>query len=65
MPMQMWKDTVSEIVDNKNILQRLEDGWAFKPSKKKTSKFSKNKITADVDVITTDLLGPEDLNNKE
>ena len=69
MPMQMWKGQVSEIVDNKQILQRLEDGWALKQSQKtsKTTKGKKEKISEAVaDVITTtDLTGPEDLNNKE
>lgn len=69
MPMQMWKGQVSEIVDNKQILQRLEDGWALKPSQKtsKTTKGKKEKISEAVaDVITTtDLTSPEDLNNKE
>jgi len=67
MPMQMWKGQVSEIVDNKQILQRLEDGWALKPSQKTTSKrYPKYKLEVKgVDVTKTDLTGPEDLNNEE
>jgi uncharacterized FAD-dependent dehydrogenase len=70
MPMQMWKDKVSEIVDNKNIIQRLKDGWAFKPSTNtfKSVKGKREKVSVtEVNVInpTTDLDSPEDLNNKE
>jgi hypothetical protein len=70
MPMQMWKDKVSEIVDNKNIIQRLKDGWAFKPSANtfKSVKGKREKVSVtEVNVInpTTDLDSPEDLNNKE
>ena len=64
MAIQMYKGKVSEIVDNRDVRQRLEDGWTYTPSQPKaTFKFSKNKITADAEVekSTTDLAGPEDL----
>ena len=66
MAIQMYKGKVSEIVDNRDVRQHLEDGWTFNPSQPKaTFKHSKNKITAEGEVITTTDLPKEDLNNKE
>ena len=68
MAIQMYKGQVSEIVSNRDVKGRLEDGWTFSPSEKKsTSTYSRNKIKAkaEVEKSTTDLEGPEDLNNEE
>ena len=68
MAIQMYKGKVSEIVDNRDVRSRLEDGWTFKPSQPTaTFKFSRNKIKAEAEVESTktDLTGPEDLNNEE
>ena len=65
MAIQMYKGKVSEIVGNRQVSQHLEDGWTFKPSQPKaTFKHSKDKITAEGEVITTTDL-KKDLNNKE
>ena len=65
MAIQMYKGKVSEIVGNRQVSQHLEDGWTFNPSQPKaTFKHSKNKITAEGEVITTTDL-KKDLNNKE
>jgi len=64
MAIQMYKGKVSEIVDNRDVRQHLEDGWTFSPSQPTaTFKHSKGKITAEGEVETTDL--KKDLNNKE
>lgn len=67
MAIEMYKGKVSEIVDNRDVRSRLEDGWTFKPSQPKaTFKFSKDKIKAEAEVESTkDLTGPEDLNKEE
>jgi hypothetical protein len=68
MAIQMYKGKVSEIVANRDVKTRLEDGWTFKPSQPKaTFKFSKDKIKASAEVENkqTDPTGPEDLNKEE
>lgn len=65
MAIQMYKGKVSEIVDNRDVRQHLEDGWTFTQSQpKETFKQGKDKITAEGEVKSTDL-PKEDLNNKE
>ena len=61
----MYKGKISEIVDNRNVRQHLEEGWTFNPSQPTaTFKQGKDKITAAGEVQSTDL-PKKDLNNKE
>lgn len=66
MAIQMFKGTVSEIVSNKQVRQRLEDGWTFTPSPQKKF-YSKKKITVkEVEVIKPlESISPEILDNDE
>ena len=66
MAIQMYKGKVSEIVDNRDVRQHLEDGWTFtqKSQSKEAFKHGKDKITAEGEVKSTDL-PKEDLDNKE
>lgn len=68
MAIQMYKGKVSEIVDNRDVKTRLEDGWTFKPSQPKAPvKSIKDRIKAEAEVETktTDPNGPVDLNQEE
>ncbi len=64
MPVEMYKGQDSEMVEAKQMHQRLNDGWTFTPSN--TAKGRRDRIKADA--VTTnkqDLDGPKDLTTKE
>ena len=64
MPVEMYKGQDSEMVEAKQMPQRLNDGWTFTPSN--TAKGRRDRIKADA--VTTnkqDLDGPKDLTTKE
>ena len=64
MPVEMYKGQNSEMVEAKQMQQRLDDGWTFTPSN--TAKGRRDKIKADaVTINKQDLNGPKDLTNKE
>lgn len=68
MKIEMWdKKGNSELVQHKQVEQRLIEGWSFnKPSVQPKPKRQPRKVVVDEVVElkpkTTDLLGPEDLN---
>ena len=64
MPTEMFKGQNSEMVDAKQMQQRLNDGWTFTPSN--TAKGRKDKIKASAVVNNKpDLDGPKDLTTQE
>lgn len=68
MAVKMYKEGNSIKVRGCNVQTQLDAGWTFEPAVKSTvKKLPKYKLEVKkVDVITTDLNGPEDLTtNKE
>ena len=64
MPTEMFKGQNSEMVEAKQMQQRLNDGWTFTPSN--TAKGCKDKIKASAAVNNKpDLDGPKDLTTQE
>jgi hypothetical protein len=70
MSSTMWKNGVSKVFHNREIVEAKKTGWTFSPVKtivktKKTITVPKYKLEVkEVDVLqskTTDLPGPEDL----
>jgi hypothetical protein len=67
MAVKMYKEQNSIKVRGCNVQAQLDAGWTFEPAVKSTQKrLPKYKLEVKaVDVIKTDLNGPEDLTNKE
>ena len=67
MAVKMYKEQNSIKVRGCNVQAQLDAGWTFEPAMKSTAKrYPKYKLEVKgVDVIKTDLAGPEDLTTNE
>jgi hypothetical protein len=72
MSSTMWKNGISKVVHNREIVEAKKTGWTFSPARAivKPKTFTKARIlVGEVEIIkpttkTTDLSGPEDFNQE-